>query len=162
MSIPRSPRRAALAATVLLAGTAAVVAVAPAASADQPLRLTTVKVADQSTELDLGAPGFSTGDTEIFVDEVQRRGQAVGSAAGSCTLALVSETRLVGLCTTTILLPEGTITTQGAFDENPQQGPEGYRWAVTGGTGRYAGADGEAIGTFRPDSDIVDVVVHLR
>ena len=162
MSRTRSTRRAAFAATALLAGTAAVVAVAPAASADQTLHLTTVKVSDQSTELDLGAPGASTGDTEIFVDEVQRRGKAVGSAAGSCTVALVSETRLVGLCTTTILLPEGTLTTQGAFDENPQQGPQGYRWAVTGGTGRYTGTTGEAIGTFRPDSDIIDVVIRLR
>ena len=162
MSRTRFTRRATLTATALLAGTAAVAAVAPAASADQTLNVTTVKVADQSTELDLGAPGFSTGDTEIFVDEVQRRGKAVGSAAGSCTLALVSETRIVGLCTTTFLLPEGTLTTQGAFDENPQQGPQGYRWAVTGGTGRYTGTAGEAIGTFRPDSDIVDVVIRLR
>ena len=162
MVTTRATRRAALAATVVLAATGAIVAVAPVATADQTLRLTTVKVADQSTELDLGAPGFSTGDTEIFVDEVQRRGEAVGSGAGSCTLALVSETRLVGLCATTILLPEGTLTTQGALDENPQQGPEGYRWAVTGGTGRYAGAAGEAIGTFRPDSDIVDVEIRLR
>ncbi|TQN38075.1 hypothetical protein FHU33_4755 [Blastococcus colisei] len=161
MTITRS-RRAVLAATVLLAGAGAALAVAPTAAADQTLHLTTVKVPDQSTELDLGAPGFSTGDTEIFVDEVQRRGRAVGSSTGSCTLALVSDTRLVALCTTTILLPEGTVTTQGAFDENPQQGPEGFRWAVTGGTGRYTGTAGEAIGTFRPDSDIVDVVIRLR
>jgi hypothetical protein len=146
----------------VLVGAATTLVVVPTATADQTLRLTTVKVPDRSTELDLGAEGFSADDTEIFVDDVQRRGRSVGSQAGSCTVATVSETRLVGLCTTTLTLADGSLTTQGVVDEDPSQGPAGLRWAVTGGTGRYAGAGGEAVGTFRPDSDIVDWEIHLE
>ncbi|TFV72212.1 hypothetical protein E4P39_17105 [Blastococcus sp. CT_GayMR19] len=159
----RSARRPLLVAAVLVAGAGAgtTLAVVPAASADQTLRLTTVKVPDRSTELDLGNPEFGPGDTEIFVDDVQRRGRTIGSQAGSCTVAAASETRLVVLCTTTWTLPDGSLTTQGAGDENPSQGPAGIRWAVTGGTGRYAGAAGEAVGTFRPDSDVIDWEIRV-
>jgi len=44
---------------------------------------------------------------------------------------------------------------------SPPVGPAGFRCAVTGGTGTYEGASGEAIGTFRPDTDTVDIQVHL-
>ena len=161
MTTPRSIRRPLLVAAALLAGAGTTLAVVPSASADSSLRFSTVKVAENSTEFDGGPAGFSAGDGEIFVDDVQRRGRSIGSAAGSCTLALVSEARLVGLCTSTIALSDGSLTTQGIFDEDPSQGPAGFRWAVTGGTGRYAGAAGEAIGTFRPDSDIVDWEIHF-
>jgi hypothetical protein len=162
MSTSRSIRRPLLVAGALLAGAGTTLAVVPSASADSSLRFSTVKVAENSTEFDGGPAGFSAGDGEIFVDDVQRRGQSIGSAAGICTLALVSEARLVGLCTTTIALADGSLTTQGSFEEDPSQGPAGeIRWAVTGGTGRYAGAAGEAVGIFRPDSDIVDWEIRL-
>lgn len=160
MTTPRFIRRPVLLAA-LLAGAGTTVAVVPSASADQSLRFSTVKVAETSTEIDGGPAAFSAGDGEIFVDDVQRRGRSIGSAAGICTLALVSEARLVGLCSTTITLPDGSLTTQGVFEEDPSQGPAGLRWAVTGGTGRYAGASGEAVGNFRPDSDIVDWEIDL-
>jgi hypothetical protein len=54
-----------------------------------------------------------------------------------------------------------SLVVQGAGEENPQLGPTGFRWAVTGGTGTYRGASGEAIGTFRPNTDTVDIEVRL-
>jgi hypothetical protein len=161
MTTSSSLRRPLFAAAAVLVGAGTALAVVPSASADSPLRFSTVKVAENSTEFDGGPAGFSAGDGEIFVDDVQRRGRSIGSSAGSCTLALVSEARLVGLCSATLTLTEGSLTTQGIFDEDPSQGPAGLRWAVTGGTGRYAGAAGEAVGTFRPDSDVIDWEIRL-
>jgi hypothetical protein len=148
--------------TVLVAGAASALTVLPAAAADQPLHLTTVAVPDRNTDLDLGQPGPSAGDTQVFLDDVQRDGRTVGTSAGSCTLTTISDTRLAGACTATLILPEGSLTTQGAFDEDPATGPAGYTWAVTGGTGRYAEAAGEVVGAFRPGTDTVDLEVRLR
>lgn len=152
--------RTVLATAVVLTGAGTALAVAPAA-ADETLRLVTVAVPDRNTDLDLGEPGPSTGDTQVFLDDVQRDGETVGTAAGSCTVVALSEARLAAACAGTLTLPEGRITTQGAFDEDPTVGPAGFTWAVTGGTGRYAGAGGEVVGTFRPDSDVVDLEVRL-
>ena len=161
MTPSRTARRTALTAAVLTGAGSLLVAI-PAAAGDHTLRLTTVAVPDRNTDLDLGTPGPSAGDTQVFLDDVQRDGETVGTSAGSCTPVVFTETRLVGSCAATFTLPEGTITTQGAFDEDPSVGPSEFVWAVTGGTGRYAGAGGEVTGTFRPDSDIVDLEVDLR
>ena len=145
---------------VVLAGAGSVLVAAPAAAHDHSLRLTTV--AAHNTDLDLGEPGPSAGDIQVFLDDVQRNGRTVGSSAGSCTVTLFTETRLVGACTATLVLPDGTITAQGVFDEDPTVGPTSFTWAVTGGTGDYSGAGGEATGTFRPGTDVVDVEIDLR
>jgi allene oxide cyclase-like protein len=155
-------RPALLIGTVLVAGAASALAVLPAAAADRPLHLTTVAVPDRNTDLDLGDPGPSAGDTQVFLDDVQRDGRTVGTSAGSCTVTTISESRLAAACSATLLLPEGSLTTQGAFDEDPATGPAGYTWAVTGGTGSYAGAAGEVVGTFRAGTDTVDLEVRLR
>ena len=148
--------------TVLVAGAASALTVLPAAAADQPLHLTTVAVPDRNTDLDLGAPGPSTGDAQVFADDLQRDGETIGTSTGSCTIAALSESRLVVTCTATLTLPRGQITAQGVADEDPGTGPTGFVWAVTGGTGRYTDAGGEVVGTFRPDSDVIDLEVRLR
>jgi hypothetical protein len=157
----RLARRSALATAALLAA-GTTLAVIPSAAADQPLRLATVAVPDHSTSLDLGTPGLSAGDTELFLDDVQRHGRTVGTQAGSCTIITVTHNRLVAACTATLTLPEGQLTLQGINDENPNVGPTGFAWAVNGGTGEYATARGEAAGTFRPGTNIVDLVIRLR
>ena len=160
MALSRPTRGITLTAAVL-AGAGSLLVAVPAAAGDDPLRLTTIAVPDRNTDLDLGDPGPSAGDTQVFLDDVQRDGETVGTSAGSCMLAVFTETRLVGSCAATFTLPEGTITIQGVSDEDPRVGPSGFVWAVTGGTGRYAGAGGEVTGTFRPGTDIVDLEVDL-
>ncbi len=161
MSLTPRTRRIAVAAAVLLAGAGTALAVVPTATADPTLRLTTVAVPDRNTDLDLGEPGPSAGDAQVFLDDVQRDGETIGTNAGSCTITTITETRLAVHCTATLTLPEGQITLQGAAEEDPGVGPTGFTWAVTGGTGRYAGAGGEVVGSFRPDSDVVDLEVRL-
>ena len=152
-------RRTLLTAALLVGAGATTAVVVPAASADQPLRLSTSLV--RNTDLDLGEPGFSTGDVQVGLDQVQRRGKTVGSSTSTCVIVDLSETRLLGHCTSTLTLPEGSITSQGSFEENPQQGPSGFTWAVTGGTGRYAGDGGEVTGRFRPGTDVVDLEIRF-
>ena len=164
MTTSRSTRRTALAAVVLVAGAGTALAVVPAATADPTLRLVSIAVPERNTDLDLGEPGPSAGDAQVFLDDVQRDGRTVGTNAGSCTITTITETRLAVHCTATLTLPEGQITVQGAAEEDPGVGPTGFTWAVTGGTGRWAGAGGEVTGTFRTDtdSDAVDLEVRLR
>jgi hypothetical protein len=162
MSFPARTRRTTVVATALAAaGAGVVLTLAPPAGADQTLRLTTSN--PQNTDLDLGEPGPSAGDAQVFLDEVHRSGRLVGSSAGVCTLTAMSETRIVVSCATTLTFTDGsTLTTHGVSDENPQVGPTSFRWAVTGGTGRYRGAAGEVVGTFVPNSDNVELVIRLR
>lgn len=160
MSLRARTRRTAVLGTALAAGAGMVLTVAPSAAADQTLRLTTTN--PQNTDLDLGAPGPSAGDAQVFVDEVRRNGRLVGSSSGVCTLTSMSETRFVASCATTLSFSDGSsLVTQGVFDENPQVGPTGFRWAVTGGTGKYRGVSGEAVGTFVPNTDTVELVIRL-
>src|SRR3954466_9762421 len=111
----------------VLAGAGSLLVAVPAAAHDHSLILTTI--AAHNTDLDLGDPGPSAGDTQVFLDDVQRDGETVGTSAGSCTLTLFTESRLVGACSATLTLPRGTITAQGAFDEDPRVGPSGFVWA---------------------------------
>ena len=97
---------------------------------------------------------------QLRKDDVQQRGRTIGS----CTeIATASETRLVVLCTTTLTLPDGSLTTQGVGDENPSEGPVGRP------LGRHrrnralrpVPTAGEAVGTFRSDSDVIGREIHL-
>ena len=106
--------------TVLVAGAASALTVLPAAAADQPLHLTTVAVPDRNTDLDLGQPGPSAGDTQVFLDDVQRDGRTVGTSAGSCTVTTISETRLAGACTATLVLPGGVPHHPGRLRRGPR------------------------------------------
>ena len=157
----RLTRRIAVTAALLTLGGGVALASATAAGADGTLRLTTV--VGVNTDLDLGAPGSSAGDVQVFRDDVLRGGRPVGIATGSCQLTELTATRLVGSCTATLVFSDGSsLTAQGAFQEDPSVGPSGYRWAVTGGTGRYSGASGTVTGEFVPDTDRVDVTIRLR
>ncbi|GIF23966.1 hypothetical protein BJ973_004580 [Actinoplanes tereljensis] len=85
----------------------------------------------------------SRGDQTVFRDELLRNGQVVGHDDGSCTVTDIVPTDpdpLKLACQVTFSLPEGQITTQGAATNNPVK-----RLAITGGTGRYTGAYGEAV-----------------
>jgi len=61
------------------------------------------------------------------------------------------------------VFPDGTLTHEGVFvEEDFAQGPIGIiTSAITGGTGRYRGASGEANGVFVPNTDKIKVTVRL-
>ncbi|HEV3495321.1 MAG TPA: hypothetical protein VHA34_03105 [Actinomycetes bacterium] len=86
----------------------------------------------------------SLGDYVVFHDLLLTNGKQVGDEGGTCPLVDVEQ----GLihCTGTIRLPGGQLTFQGLTTTDPTK-----QIAITGGTGRYQGAGGEATLVENPD-----------
>lgn len=115
----------------------------------------------RNTDLDLGKKGPGAGDQQVFVNDAVKAGATIGYESGACQLTLLKPRRLVASCASTLVLSDGTITMQGVFAEDPSEGPQGLRFAVTGGTGAYAGATGEGVGRFLPGTNDVRTVLRL-
>jgi allene oxide cyclase len=117
-------RSAALAATLLTL---------PAFAAEQ------IKVVERpigETTVDLGPKGDSIGDLLVFANGVfdSANKTQVGTDQGYCVRTIVGKS---WECNWTLTLKPGQITVEGPFmDEGDSV------FAITGGTGRYAGAKG--------------------
>jgi hypothetical protein len=104
------------------------------------IRLTARTVTEE--EVDLGATGFGPGDRFTFFEHLFRGGERVGESGGECVIVhLEGETATVN-CVATLRLPGGQLTLQALIDFTEEEQP--FTVAVTGGTGRYRDADGEA------------------
>lgn len=144
-------RRTALAVACLVAGAAvAACASTPAASADrkaaaQPTELsyTLDTVTMEFDPVDVGKKDESVGDRHIAAFTVLADGEPTGRAHSDC---LVVDNAYEGqMCALVVMLPGGTISFQSAGLHKPlgDADTSGERFAVTGGTGVYAGARGE-------------------
>lgn len=142
-----------------LAALGAVTAAPASAIKDHTIRyLSTNPV---NTDIDLGAPGLSAGNKQVFTNDAVRDGKKIGFEAGECTVVLVTKERLAAHCVSTLVLEAGTITTQGVFQEVLRDGPRTLTTAVTGGTGRYRGASGQGLAVFIPNTDNGNVTISL-
>jgi hypothetical protein len=111
----------------------------------------TTRVTEEA-DLDLGATGPSIGDRFVFSDDVFRGGHKVGITGGEC-IAVRSEpsplppgqepTSVTLSCAATVRLPDGQVTLQGLVTFSEDSGPS-FVIAITGGTGAYRTAHGEA------------------
>jgi hypothetical protein len=100
----------------------------------------------------------SKGDVSVFQDQLLRSGKVVGREAGTCTVTALdpkAEAPLQLNCNVTFEIPGGTIATQGLATNAAVK-----HLVITGGTGRYLGAQGEATLTEFGD-DTGTVVFHL-
>ena len=100
--------------------------------------------------VDSGAPGPSVGDQLIFSETVFRNGREVGTAASTCVMAKVTATTATCAQVVSLALPDGQLTLQG-LSVGPNRPPRpgerfAFTLAVTGGTGAYRAAHGEAAG----------------
>ena len=127
------------------------------------IRVTTQTL--QQATVDAPPPGDSLGDRFVFSDNVFRDGTRVGTDGGDCVLVLFKpgpdpkgppETFTVQ-CVVTVSLPEGTITVQGLIDF-ASRAPATL--AVTGGTGEFRTARGEAEVT-NATEDVTQVLFRL-
>ena len=140
--------RSKLGVSVALAAAGLLALGAPLAAADgkgkRTLRL--VAVENQSEFLDLGAPGPSLGDQLVFSEILRQRGREVGDSGVTCTVteAVPPYTVLTFHCVATLSLRRGQITLQGLIEVQGEDDPGPFTVAITGGTGRYRGAGGEA------------------
>jgi hypothetical protein len=101
---------------------------------------TTITVVERATTdavTDTGAKGDSVGDVLTFTNEVYDASNRnkVGTDQGFCLRTAVGKS---WECTWTLTLADGQITVEGPFFD---QGDSTL--AITGGTGKYAGARGE-------------------
>lgn len=125
----------------VLAATGALVAGAGPASAAHHTRLHLVEVQRDSTQIDLGAKGFSPGDRQtIRSDLYAPGGRKAGRLDDDCVITQAGK-RPEAVCTFVMTLEGGQLT--GAFAQNLAAPDAGKRQAITGGTGRYSGARGE-------------------
>jgi allene oxide cyclase len=110
---------------------------------DARLTIRLVAINTESKFLDFGAKGDTLGDYFVFTHKLLRRGERVGHVGGQCTIVSVATAETEPQCVVTARLPGGQITTQTLI------GPHGATGdivqAITGGTGKYTGAEGELL-----------------
>lgn len=111
-----------------------------------------VTVANQFAPIDVGKKGESVGDYIAFSDDVYSRGKKVGYLDGTCTTTRIVGTSFRSQCVVTLSLPGGSLTSQGVLAAASEEDASGLTVAVTGGTGRYSGAGGEAHVRFVSDT----------
>jgi hypothetical protein len=106
----------------------------------------------QEEFLDLGDTGPSLGDEFVFSQTLFKGRRDVGMSGGVCTVthAVPPYDVLTFQCVVTLSLSRGQITLQGLFEVQGLDDPGPFEFAITGGTGKFRGAGGEA--TFRERS----------
>jgi allene oxide cyclase len=112
---------------------AAALASMPALAAQQ---IVVVERPVDETTVDLGAKGDSVGDLLVFANKVYDAGNKtqLGTDNGYCVRTIVGKS---WECFWTLTLKGGQITVEGPFMDSGDS-----LLAVTGGTGKYAGARG--------------------
>jgi hypothetical protein len=117
----------------------------------ESFKITTV--AKQFKDIDLPPKGESLGDQIVFSDDVYYGGKVVGSLDGFCTLTRLDPKANEGhqQCLVTVSLPKGTLASQGVIVFRGEE-VSGFTIAITGGTGRYSDAGGEAHVEFVSDT----------
>ncbi len=101
-----------------------------------------ITVLSDNTEeefVDVGAPNFSLGDAFVFTSKLTKHGKHVGRTGVVCTITSTAaeESQCVG----TARLRGGQITIQGLLAGEPTV----FKFAITGGTGAYEGAEGTLV-----------------
>jgi allene oxide cyclase len=112
-------------------------------ASSSPSSLTRVHVIEHAvtdTVIDVGAPGDSTGDLLTFHNKLYNAANAtvVGRDQGECIR--ISPAKGTWECRWTSFLPGGQITVEGPFFDTRDS-----ILAITGGTGRYATAEGDML-----------------
>jgi hypothetical protein len=103
----------------------------------------------QEEFVDNGVAGPSLGDEIVFSEALFKGRRDVGTSGGVCTITQGEPPyEIVTLqCVVTLSLRAGQITLQGLNEVQGEDDPGPFRLAITGGTGKYRGAGGQA--TFR-------------
>ncbi|MFI6868570.1 hypothetical protein [Nocardia sp. NPDC050406] len=92
----------------------------------------------QYQALDLGQPGPSLGDMDVYSGNAIQDGRRVGQGGGSCQVLYVEGDKVTMQCTITMELENGSVTMQSLW----ARGASPLDMAITGGTGDYRAARG--------------------
>jgi hypothetical protein len=121
----------------------------------------------QFSLLDLGDTGFGLGDESAFSDDLLTapNGKTVGFDGGVCTVVRVKDASSqtgVLQCLVTFSLPHGQVTTQSLTDTSGGGLSGTQPAAITGGTGRYRNARGQAAIEFLNGGAAANVTLSIR
>jgi hypothetical protein len=139
-------KTASISAALTAAAVAAGIAVLPASGQSPTGARTLTYVATQGQRdfnaVDQGRKGESPGDRLEFSSMLHQNGKVAGRVEADC--AAVDSKYKALVCNLVAILPDGRISLQGAYLNKslPGVGGRDEQWAVTGGTGAYAGATG--------------------
>jgi hypothetical protein len=156
--------------TAALMGAAAQATTGPAATTDgsrshqhlQVLRFIDKVDSTSNTDIDLGVPGPSAGDQQVFRDGLFQNGRRIGTSNGVAEVVARTATTLTAQVVSTAMLPGGNLTSQLAFTEILADGPpKVLHSAITGGTGTYRDARGECQGEFINNTDDAKVTCTI-
>ena len=121
---------------------------------ERTIKLVEASETVQPAFVDLDEPGPSAGDLVVVTDELARQdGSKAGILRQACTLVQPGTSPLTSTyeCSSSFALSEGTIVAEGPFVPTaPEQTA-----AVTGGTGAFRTAHGEAI--IRAEDDQITI-----
>ena len=92
--------------------------------------------------VDVNAPGITAGDYFLQTNTLTVDGQGQGTDALRCTAS--GDQEHPGICDVVMTLEGGTITAAGELPKFEPIDGLPFALAITGGTGAYAGAAGEA------------------
>ena len=123
-----------------------------ASSADP---LTVVLRLAQYHDVDVAPRGDSVGDVTAFSELILQDGRQVGIDGAICTTTNVAHDRSGSvLCVANLRLPAGQISIQGLMTFTATGPDKTAAFAITGGTGTYRNARGDAVLTNLPNDDI--------
>ncbi len=127
---------------VLVAGASAgALASRPKAPITGPQTLRFTLVQTSIGMLDIDPPGTSTGDQVTTNNRLRRNGENVGRVGSTCSMTVPQL-----ICVGVVRLPRGQIVVTGQLRKNVLTGSsDGYRLAVTGGTGAYQHVHGTVL-----------------
>jgi hypothetical protein len=130
-------KRLGVAGTAIALVALAVGAISPAwGSSSDKHKQTVFTVEALTTEQDF--EGTALGDQIVFTSQLLKGETEVGHQAGVCIVTSVA--RAEAQCVATYVLPGGQITGQALIRLGD---PAPYAGAITGGSGKYQGAEGE-------------------
>ena len=116
----------------------------------------TTKQAHQSL-IDHGTPGFGLDDVVVYSNDLYQHGTKIGEDGGTCTVVRVTEGGSATMhCVGNNTLPDGQIAVQGFAAPG-----EPFELGITGGTGRYRTARGQAVGHNTSPTEM-DIKLILR
>jgi hypothetical protein len=108
--------------------------------------LRVVGIQNQFQSVDVAPTGPSLGDEIVFSETLRRHGREVGTSGVVCTATEVTPPYEVTTfqCVATLSLRRGQITLQGLVEIQGEGDMGPFTVAITGGTGAFRGAGGEA------------------
>jgi hypothetical protein len=93
---------------------------------------------DQYEILDLGRPGASVGDMDVYSGKAVNGGSRVAHGGGSCQVMHIDGDKITTQCLITMELERGSLTLQSLW----VKGTSPLDMAISGGTGVYRNARG--------------------